>query len=691
MGPPPPDVSPYGTDRPNGSPHMSAPPPPQVSTAHSQTATPPLRHPTTSYDTRPPPPLPPPSGFAAVNYPTPQSGFAAVNSKPDGTPSSSYDAPAKEQRPQPYSKSADQTPARASVDDEKTPVGSGSTNKRTPSTTHPYQMSEAFANRHHHCERTDSLNRGIWTWYGLGGTQERPTAPATEMYLVCNHDGCRRIDWRTVHGLQCHIVKNHEIPKGTIGSLEKALAAYGVPVSEIEAIEKRDGVGSGGTMADPKNLKIKSRLRESGGTPLSAQKQYQPNESDSPVPVLGPRKSGSAVSSHLPIQNESNSEPGRTPLSVQPQYRPSESDGPSSYRGPRKSGPTISPHLPIQNQPKPEVDSERKPIVPDRQSEHRPLGGFAAVNTTWQGVNVTPSKNPASPDHDARGGPVPDTRPVNRTAQGTLFNGVPSRFWSSWQPTSLPRASEGSPNSHPMRAVQPDISSEANATSSSNAAKPNSDAIETQKQVPLEEAKNSDERQERTDKISEIPLESTNMTTGETDAQDAQMTGTGEEESQTLPGPASSAAQPEQPEQPPSVEVNGDVTKKDDVAPVLEKVEVGKVEPEVTEQDATSIMQSPEVSHRTRPSRRESRRTSVATALSSKAGTEKAKEEEIEFSSTTHTGSKTGSAIDDDGDSITVNVAALKAEKERKDEDDKTKAASRRLPNGRFMRRMNGR
>jgi hypothetical protein len=36
----------------------------------------------------------------------------------------------------------------------------------------------------------------------------------------------------TVHGRQGHVVKNHEQPKGTIRSLEKALDRYGVPVSK---------------------------------------------------------------------------------------------------------------------------------------------------------------------------------------------------------------------------------------------------------------------------------------------------------------------------------------------------------------------------------------------------------------------------------------------------------------------------
>jgi len=64
------------------------------------------------------------------------------------------------------------------------------------------------------------------------------------MYLRCDHDRCMRMDWGTVHGLQCHIVKSHKQPKGTIGSLQKALDRYGVPVSEVEALERQHGQGT---------------------------------------------------------------------------------------------------------------------------------------------------------------------------------------------------------------------------------------------------------------------------------------------------------------------------------------------------------------------------------------------------------------------------------------------------------------
>ncbi|KAL2408295.1 hypothetical protein ABEF93_000929 [Exophiala dermatitidis] len=240
----------------------------QSATNPATPANPPRQIPS-SYDTRPPPSTTP-TGFTAIKTPS-TTGFATIN--PRTTASSPLP---KVGLPRPlgitdtlktpnHSMGGDgmentrfhayQTPSAILAH----PAGS---NKRAPSTTHPYQMSEAFANRHHHCERVDSLNRGIWTSYGVGGTKDNPTGPPVEMYLRCNHDGCSRIDWRTVHGLQCHIVKNHLQPKGTIGSLDKALEKYGVPVKEVEDYERIHGRGSAGTMADPKNHKMKTKSSE---------------------------------------------------------------------------------------------------------------------------------------------------------------------------------------------------------------------------------------------------------------------------------------------------------------------------------------------------------------------------------------------------------------------------------------------
>ncbi len=241
----------------------------------TNTTSQPPRQTSSSYDTRPPPTTTS-SGFASINAPPP-SGFASVNARSTATPPASHAGLARPAADTEANRTPAGQAANNGVDRDRfqqygntptsvsSPGPSNSGSKRTPSTTHPYQMSEAFANRHHHCERVDSLNRGIWTSYGVGGTADNPTGPAVEMYLRCNHEDCSRIDWRTVHGLQCHIVKNHAQPKGTIGSLDKALERYGVPIKEVEEHEREHGRGSGGTMADPKNHKIKTKTKEALG------------------------------------------------------------------------------------------------------------------------------------------------------------------------------------------------------------------------------------------------------------------------------------------------------------------------------------------------------------------------------------------------------------------------------------------
>ena len=331
-GPPPgsapQDRSPYA---PNGRPASPVPraplnPLPNQNTPPASTS---ARQTSSTYDTLPPPTT---SGFASINAPT-TSGFASINSRAAATPPSAYSSLTK----QPDGE-ANHTPAGphepsikhsesygSNSGNAETPAsnnGTPGTGKRTPSTTHPYQMSEAFANRHHHCERVDGFNRGIWTSFGPAGTQEHPTRPPVEMYLRCNHDNCRRIDWRTVHGLQCHIVKNHEQPKGTIGSLDKALDRYGVPIAEVEEYEREHGEGTGGTMADPKNLKIKNKIKAESGRkstpgsygvdPTARPAGYKPSPGvyDSPtIANSAPRSSTGSVVRRKPMHEEStNSE-----------------------------------------------------------------------------------------------------------------------------------------------------------------------------------------------------------------------------------------------------------------------------------------------------------------------------------------------------------------------------------------------
>ena len=240
------------------------PPTSQLTQRGGPTHNSPPRNADSNYNILPPQPSsssfapinPPTSGFAPINPPVLSSSSTPVQTNVKPTPGSlKVSQPPLHGLDNAFHHSPTNPPGRV-----PTPSSTAAAGKRTPSTTHPYTQSEAFNNRHHKCERVDALNRGIWTSHGQGGTAENPTGPKVQMYLRCSHENCLRIDWRTVHGLQCHIVKNHEQPKGTIGSLEKALDRYGVPVSEVEEYERVHGPGSGGTMADPKNTKPKSRV-----------------------------------------------------------------------------------------------------------------------------------------------------------------------------------------------------------------------------------------------------------------------------------------------------------------------------------------------------------------------------------------------------------------------------------------------
>ncbi|ERF69034.1 hypothetical protein EPUS_08384 [Endocarpon pusillum Z07020] len=228
-----------------GQPSFNPPaPPPEYGPSPKQTT--PLSHaqsPRQQAPTpAPPPPPPPPLGSPSVNPPPRQTIRTPI--QPASQPRRGHQSSAKAQ--------ALALEAVGSHPPVNSPTASTSTLSGKPKAfiTHSYSRSETFANRYHYCERTDELDRGIWTYFGPGGTKEAPTVAGKEMYLRCNHDDCMRIDWKTVQGLKSHIVKHHGIPRGTIDSLELALEKYGVPVQDIEDHEKKHGLGFAGTMAE---------------------------------------------------------------------------------------------------------------------------------------------------------------------------------------------------------------------------------------------------------------------------------------------------------------------------------------------------------------------------------------------------------------------------------------------------------
>lgn len=686
---PPADAPSYTPQRPGASPHIpvSAATSAPISAGYEETP----RMPSTSYDTRPPPSAPSSSGFAAVNHPS-TGGFAAVNVRLTETPPSVEPAAAKDHHASKHSKSVDHTPARTSTSEEKSNAGNGSS-KRTPSTTHPYQMSEAFANRHHHCERTDTLNRGIWTWYGPGG-RDHPTEPATEMYLRCNHDGCRRIDWRTVHGLQCHIVKNHEQPKGTIGSLEKALAAYGVPISDIEETEKRDGLGSGGTMADPKNTKVRSKIRDSA------------DRRD----LTGRDPSISAA--HTPhAQKKHPAFASVSPSSVLPSHRPHASKHDGDHR----------------------FGSESTPIDVEKHEYMRPSGGFAAVNTSWQPVNAMPSKRPPSRDLEMRDAPRPQQMVGGRSENNTSPRQAPQPFWPGWQGSTSSGSVQQPSNSTQGQLQRQPMSSVVLVDGSSTLAAQRPSEIDSRQDLtpeasadisalrettPTEKLRGiaddlrksgqqwlDDSRQKQMNEIRTIDPElkkgDQEVTENGAQQQDTHMATVGEtteQPTQNMPKtPIEQRESPKgtrKPAEEPAIEIER--------TPAVVDAQVLTAEPEgaaesptqkpsnlpVHPQDAKaeiededkSIKRSPEVITRQK-STRGSRRTSIATAASSKTGTEKSKDDEHEVTAR--------QGADEDGDTITVSGHSARSEqreKERRKIKDEDGIPSPRLPNGRFTR-----
>ncbi|KAL9107722.1 MAG: hypothetical protein Q9227_007437 [Pyrenula ochraceoflavens] len=197
----------------------------------------------------PPPshqPPPPVSGFAAVNRAPPS--FAPVNAPipaPVQTPMPPQPPPTQGPPPHPGLAPAPGTPVYndpnsrnfqthkhyspmnpppslnkpPGVQRTETPPSVSAKRERGPS-THPYMYSEAFAKRHVKCDREDQYGRGIW----------HHDTSNTDRYIRCWHDNCGRMDWKTLHGFACHIVRRHDLPKGTLQGIQDCLEKYGVEV-----------------------------------------------------------------------------------------------------------------------------------------------------------------------------------------------------------------------------------------------------------------------------------------------------------------------------------------------------------------------------------------------------------------------------------------------------------------------------
>lgn len=486
----------------------------------------------------------------------------------------------------------------------------------------------------------------------MQGSKDHPTAPPTEMYLVCNHDGCRRIDWRTVHGLQCHIVKNHEQPKGTIGSLEKALAAYGVPVREIENHEREHGPGTGGTMADPKNSKVRTRAKD-------VVERRDPSERDTPV-----------------------SGPGPYQLQKLPSY---DSDSPHLRHAPATSGSRKRSHSSDEHVA--DSGSENTLVDAHKQPQPRAVSGFPAVNSAWASSHVTPSKPPQAP-HWQTGQAMRPEKPISPPGgQVPPGAGTPPSFWPSWQGRNGPNAPlpvttrpeatgilTGLAPDSGINVVQPPKVSQQKMTPSRET-QANRDGIQK------EEAQQGSETGAPTLRESEQDMR---MSEAKADIQDTLMTNTTEDQREKSPKrPPSAAAAAKTPNQTADEEIS--VTHLE--APNTDRQTPSQEDQASSTKEDRKETRSPEMSHkRIMPTKRESRRSSMAATPLNKIGSERSKDDDAETTYTANTASKAES-VDDDSDSITVNVPTATADKHKdKDRDsDRTKAPIR-LPNGRFSR-----
>lgn len=636
----------------------------------------PPRYPSTSYDTRPPPPSTS-SGFAAVNRPA-SNGFTAVNAKSKAaTPSIIHAVPTPGHVPEQRATAADQTPLRDQPSEDKSVTGGNGSSKRFLSIRHPHQISETFAKRHHHCERIDSLNRGIWTWYGHTGTRDHPTTVPTEMYLRCHHDDCGRIDWRSIHGLKRHIVTNHEQPKGTIGSLEKALEKYGVPVKYIEAIEKRDGLGTGGTMAgaDPKNTNIKSRMKETGDRRDFGRRNH--------------------------------------PSTVQGMHRSYESGSPSAAT-PTPKADDHGEMMPHRDEQKLESTRDAPPNA-DGKSVAPTIGGFAAVNSAWQGINATPVTLPSGmPDHQSRYGHGQPPADIPHAAHRPRAGYVYAPFEPSWQaPNKRPRSGqqtstepvvsphqqrishETTASSGEARSVQPDVSE------GKEEPRPVETAIDVDSNVD-QDVDDAAENKSGHDPILDNERSDAQMTEDAHDAQEVTPTGVnhskGAEQTDVealvvVEQEVQHSAQEDPVQHAPKTSeadgdrINGSTQKLDDTVQIAESPTTTNDPSSLTrtvEEESGPTLKSAEPTHkRAVHSRRGSPRSSMATTTFSKVGTERAKEVDTETSSTVNTASKVGSG-DDDSDSITV---APKLTMDRQKEKGRGKKTPKRQANGRFSRK----
>lgn len=331
------------------------------------------------------------------------------------------------------------------------------------------------------------------------------------------------------------------------------------------------------------------------------------------------------------------------------------------------------------------------------KDEPRPAGGFAAVNSSWSGVNSVTQHRPQSRDQNMPDAPPikPPTDQPPASAQGP--------FWSTWRTpddqsrvysqTPTAQMSPSRPSTQEVQHSNNTVADSARTTTVTGPKPDNTPSAQTQPIV--EPSKDTGARTEKENSRHPTPAASVQKlepTAPETNTEDTPMSGTEKTDlkvdTETRPAHSqqqskASSTAPEKLDKEPKVAVV-EVTNRGTPDGNTEETEPPQPStPAVKAEPTKSALQSPEAAQKRGPgpapsSRRGSRRSSTAAAL-------KAAEEEQRTSPTTSERAKDEDQDDDDDDGDNIIVATSPRPTERK-ELERTKPETRRQANGRFVR-----
>jgi hypothetical protein len=99
---------------------------------------------------------------------------------------------------------------------------------------------EVSRDRFCYCEAVDNYGCGMWR---RGRDDGAGTHSSHQVYILCHHGQCGRMNWKTIHGFRCHITRCHKEARSP-GTVDKILQRYGVPVAAVQNPEAKTQVFS---------------------------------------------------------------------------------------------------------------------------------------------------------------------------------------------------------------------------------------------------------------------------------------------------------------------------------------------------------------------------------------------------------------------------------------------------------------